>query len=229
MVDKIEHHRIYLKSGKSFPFSTLVWCAGIKPLPFVASLDLTKNAKGSQLLTDQKLRVIGEEATGIYALGDCAAIDGLPLPQTAQMASQEAMYLAKALNSLTPGGSSDVADHFVNVDRGTLAYLGGTSALYRVPSGLPLPNLTGLLGWFTWRSAYWSMQLSVRNKAMLAWNWVSNYIFGRDLTRVGKHSSPVEFQVERKVSSGKRKRNPAKTVSATGSTSTTEGAGAASK
>ncbi|CAD7967020.1 unnamed protein product [Amoebophrya sp. A120] len=208
-VDKIEHHRIYLKSGMSFPFSTLVWCAGIKPLPFVAGLDLAKNAKGTQLLTDAQLRVKGEEKNGIYALGDCASIETMPMPQTAQIASQEAAYLAKALSL----DSHEVPNNFEFKDKGTLAYLGGTSALYRVPSNLPVPHLRGLLGWFTWRSAYWSMQLSIRNKFMLAWNWISNYVFGRDLTRVGRHSSPVEFLLDRKVSSGKKKRNPARSVS----------------
>ncbi|CAD7955537.1 unnamed protein product [Amoebophrya sp. A25] len=203
-VDKVESHRIYLKSGKSFPFSTLVWCAGIKPLPFVAGLDLAKNERGSQLLTDKKLRVIGEEDNGIFALGDCATMQGMPLPQTAQIATQQAGYLARCLDQDTP----EMCKDFAHVDKGTLAYIGGTSALYRVPGFLPLPNLTGVLGWFTWRSAYWSMQLTWRNKAMLAWNWIANFLFGRDLTRIGRHSTPVgdTFAVERKVSGGDEKK-----------------------
>ena len=53
----------------------------------------------------------------------------MPLPQTAQIASQQAGYLAKCFDQ----ESMDLCDDFQNVDRGTLAYLGGTSALYKVP------------------------------------------------------------------------------------------------
>jgi len=132
----------------------------------------------------------------------------MPLPQTAQIASQQAGYLAKCFDQET----MDLCDEFKNADRGTLAYIGGTSALYKVPGFLPLPNFTGLLGWFTWRSAYWSMQLSLRNKAMLAWNWCANWAFGRDLTRVGRHSSPVgdAWGLDRKVSDGQKSHKIAK-------------------
>ena len=55
-----------------------------------------------------------------------------------------------------------------------------------------LPNFTGILGYFTWKSAYWSLQLSMRNRFMLTWNWFFNFWFGRDLTRAGRYSNPVE-------------------------------------
>jgi len=60
-VDKIEDGLISLKDGKAFDFSTLVWCAGIKPLPFVDTISLTKDAKNRQLLTTRQLQVKGEQ------------------------------------------------------------------------------------------------------------------------------------------------------------------------
>lgn len=182
-VETVTVDNIKLKSGKSFDFSTLIWCAGIKPIPFVADLQFTKNERKTQLLTDGKLRV--KDETDIFAVGDCGTIEDYWLPQTAQIAKNQAVYLAKSLNGPHP----EKAENFVNSDRGVLAYLGGTAAVYKAPG--PIPNLIGCLGWFTWRSAYWSMQLSMRNRCHLAWNWCSNMVFGRDLNRVGMCSDPV--------------------------------------
>ncbi|CAD7961462.1 unnamed protein product [Amoebophrya sp. A120] len=181
-VDSVTANRIDLKTGQSIDFSTLVWCAGIKALPFVQKLALTKNARGNQILTDGQLKVKGEEH--IYAMGDCATIEDYPLPQTAQIASQQALFLAKSFNK-----KSSKSLRFQHVDRGMLAYVGGTSALYRAPN--PFPHLTGMVGYFTWRSAYWSMQLSMRNRLLLASDWMQRAVFGRDLTRLGLASDPI--------------------------------------
>jgi len=70
-----------------------------------------------------------------------------------------------------------------------MAYLGGTSAIMKTP-GI-LPNLTGRLGWFSWRSVYWTLQLTMRNRVNLTYSWVTIYFFGRDLNRVGDYSHPV--------------------------------------
>ncbi|CAD7971721.1 unnamed protein product [Amoebophrya sp. A25] len=184
-VEDIMPDQLFLKTGQVLDFSTLVWCAGIKPLPFVAKLDLAKNEKGSQLLTDGSCKVKGEDS--IYAIGDCAAIEGYSLPQTAQIAAQQAYHLAQELNFMKVDAPE--MKPFRHVDKGTLAYVGGTNALYRSPSKF-LPNLTGKIGYFTWRSAYWSMQLSMRNRMLLAADWSKRLVFGRDLTRLGEASAP---------------------------------------
>ncbi|CAN0315688.1 unnamed protein product, partial [Hapterophycus canaliculatus] len=46
-----------------------------------------------RLVTDDWLRVLG--APSVFALGDCAVISDKPLPQTAQVASQQGAYLAR--------------------------------------------------------------------------------------------------------------------------------------
>lgn len=80
----------------SIRYGTLVWCAGIKPHPFVSDFGFAMNDKGSQILVDEFLKV--KDESGIYAIGDCATIDNYWLPQTAQVANQQGQYLAKALS-----------------------------------------------------------------------------------------------------------------------------------
>jgi len=197
-VTAVDKGQLTLKSGTQLPFSTLVWCAGIKPLPFVADLDVTMDDKGRQILTEKQLNVVGEQ--DIYAIGDVATIKDFWLPQTAQIANQQAEYLANVFNkkkvprdpiSPRPEEIHDpsMEKPFRNTDKGVMAYLGGTSAIMKTPGFLP--NLTGRIGWFSWRSVYWALQLTMRNRVNLTYSWVCNYFFGRDLNRVGDYSHPV--------------------------------------
>lgn len=98
-VQKVEPNVVHVKLGESamsIRYGTLVWCAGIKPHPFVSDFGFAMNDKGSQILVDEFLKV--KDESGIYAIGDCATIDNYWLPQTAQVANQQGQYLAKALS-----------------------------------------------------------------------------------------------------------------------------------
>jgi len=163
----------------TFECGTLVWCAGIKPHKFIKDFNFPMNERGSQILVDGMMRVKGE--TDIYALGDCATIDGYWLPQTAQVANQQAQYLAKHLNAKT-------ADQFEFRSKGMMAYLGGYNAIM---SKLPGVNrITGFMAFMGWRFTYWFLQLSIRNRYMLSTDWLRTILFGRDLTRFGPASKP---------------------------------------
>jgi len=185
LVQKVDKDVLKLKIGEettAIRYGTLVWCAGVKAHPFVRDLGLKLNKAGSLILVDDRMRVLGED--GIHAIGDCAAIEGNPLPQTAQVANQEAVYLAKFLNE----GSPDDAKPFKFKPLGTMAYLGGQTAIM---SSLPVVRrITGFFAYVGWRSVYWSMQMSLRNMYMLSTDWTRTLIFGRDLTRFGAASRP---------------------------------------
>jgi len=185
LVQKVERDVLTLKVGEettTIPYGTLVWCAGIKAHPFVRDFGLPLNKEGSLILVDDRFRVQGED--GIFAIGDCAAIVGHHLPQTAQVAKQQAAYLAKFLNE----GSPDNAKPFKFKSLGTMAYLGGHTAIM---SSLPvIRRITGFFAFVGWRSVYWGMQMSFRNMYMLSTDWTRTLIFGRDTTRFGSNSRP---------------------------------------
>ncbi len=62
----------------------------------------------------------------MYALGDCASVEGQELPSTAQATERQGRYLAKALGELAKSGQPEV---FVFKPWGMLAYVGGYKAL----------------------------------------------------------------------------------------------------
>jgi len=167
-------------------YGTLVWCAGIKPHQFITDYGFKMNDRGTQILTNKKLEVVGEK--NIYALGDCATVQDYWLPQTAQVAKQQAVFLAKKLNMESTDPNAAYGNEFVFKSLGMMAYLGGFNAIM---SKLPfLKNITGFLAFLGWRSVYWSLQLSLRNRFMLSTDWLRTLVFGRDLTRFGPPSRP---------------------------------------
>jgi NADH:ubiquinone reductase (non-electrogenic) len=174
------------KDGKesTLKYGTLVWCAGIKPHKFISEYGFPMNERGTQVLVDQTLRVKGYK--DIFALGDCATISDYWLPQTAQVANQQGMYIASLLNDMDKGKKEG---SFVFHSKGMMAYLGGFSAIMAQLPGFR--TLTGFVAFLGWRFTYWFLQLSVRNRFMLMTDWLRTLVFGRDLTRFGPQSKPV--------------------------------------
>ncbi|KAG6850786.1 hypothetical protein H0H93_008824 [Arthromyces matolae] len=129
-----------------------------------------------RLLTNEYLNAINEDGTiseDVWVVGDCGSIDGEPLPATAQVAAQKGIYLAKALNKIANGQVLSKGFEFKNL--GSLAYIGDCTlhqtdvasrkAIYDRPgSDGFLSKESGRLAWLLWRSAYFTMTLSVKNK-----------------------------------------------------------------
>eukprot|EP00403_Amphidinium_massartii_P029586 CAMPEP_0178405116 /NCGR_PEP_ID=MMETSP0689_2-20121128/18235_1 /TAXON_ID=160604 /ORGANISM="Amphidinium massartii, Strain CS-259" /LENGTH=453 /DNA_ID=CAMNT_0020026125 /DNA_START=65 /DNA_END=1426 /DNA_ORIENTATION=- len=184
-VKRVEESRVYVKTENdpeyAIDYGTLVWCAGIKPHSFISDLDITLDDRGRQILVDERLQVKGEQ--DIFALGDCATIESHPLPQTAQVAKQQGMFLAKYFNS----GLPEEHPSFKFQSLGMMAYLGGYNAVMAQLPGIS--NIRGFLAFMGWRWVYWGLQLSVRNRYMLSTDWLRTLVFGRDLTRFGPPSS----------------------------------------
>jgi NADH:ubiquinone reductase (non-electrogenic) len=56
---------------------------------------------------DDHLRVKEPQLENIFTIGDCAAMENDPRPQTAQVAEQEGKYVAWVLNNLAKGKQVD--------------------------------------------------------------------------------------------------------------------------
>jgi NADH dehydrogenase FAD-containing subunit len=90
----------------------------------------------------------------IFALGDCARIEGAPLPATAAVAMQQAIWLGKAMRAVD--GSVASAAPFAFKNLGIMVYIGGWQAV------LDSEKIRGAnwMAWVVWRSLYW-MRLGV--------------------------------------------------------------------
>ncbi|EIN05070.1 FAD/NAD(P)-binding domain-containing protein [Punctularia strigosozonata HHB-11173 SS5] len=191
-VEKVEPGWITIKEEGRIPFGLCVWSTGLAVNPLVAAIkEIPKGQKGATLLTDERLRALDASTDNkpmrdVYAIGDCAGVAGGPvLPATAQVAQQKALHLAKELNRAAKSGDAYQPVPFEFKNRGSLAYIGGWQALVdrtSAASGLKGGN-AGRMAWLIWRSAYFTMSVSVRNKILIPTYWFLNWILGRDISR----------------------------------------------
>ena len=172
-------------------------CAGPNPPSDEATTRrLVRDARTGGLLTDAHLRArtVQTAAGGrgghdggppengvledVYVIGDCAVMENdRALPKTAQVASQQAVHLARQLNA---GGAEAVARRpFRFRNWGTLTYLGGWKAIHQGQKD----RLRGWLAWVVWRGAYLTKSMSVRNKILVPIYWMVSWLFGRGISR----------------------------------------------
>ena len=98
-VDDANGGECVLGDGTVLPMGAMVWSAGLQQVKFVTQgcEALPRDERSGRLRTDEFLRVAGTGGRG-FAIGDCADIDGVPLPPTAMVAEQQGAYLAKCFN-----------------------------------------------------------------------------------------------------------------------------------
>lgn len=148
-----------------------------------------KAPRTGALLVDGYLRVQLQDEHGatavlqdVFAIGDNAMLENGAPPATAQVTSQEAKWLSARLNH----GDLDKSPQFSFHNMGTLAYIGNAKALVQLPEedGKYLPHkVTGRTAWLVWNSAYLTMTISWRNRLRVAFRWILNWVFGRDISR----------------------------------------------
>ncbi|KAH8890762.1 FAD/NAD(P)-binding domain-containing protein [Thozetella sp. PMI_491] len=177
----------------------VVWSTGLMQNPLVEKLvgkevalandgapgHLLKDPKTGGILTDGHLRArvaANDNGEGesqalddVFVIGDSAVIDqDKSLPKTAQVASQQAVFLAKSLNR---GEVARKVFRFRNW--GTLTYLGSWKAIHQSSAD----ELKGWVAWVVWRGAYLTKSMSIRNKIMVPVYWAISWLFGRDINR----------------------------------------------
>ncbi|EJD40789.1 NADH dehydrogenase [Auricularia subglabra TFB-10046 SS5] len=197
------------KSLVELPFGLLVWAGGNTARPITKALMASLGASQAGrrgLAVDDHLCVAGSGGS-IFALGDCTQTAYAP---TAQVASQEGAYLARQfaqmarkhaleqdLQVLRADGAEEDAKKveaslaragrfapFHYSHQGSLAYIGSDRAIADLPL-FGAGNLAtgGVATYLFWRSAYISTLFSLRNRVLVATDWLATKLFGRDVSR----------------------------------------------
>jgi NADH dehydrogenase len=170
-VAAVDSTGVRLASGAVVEAGTVIWAAGIKPHPLVASLNgFTERGR---IKVDGHLRA----APGLFAVGDAALVpsghDRLS-PPTAQFALRQGRYLGKHLLDLMAGGR---VRPFRYRTKGELVSLGHRNAVGRV-LGIPV---SGWPGWFLWRGYYLAQLPTWLRKTRVAIDWTLDLIFPPDV------------------------------------------------
>lgn len=181
---------VELSNGEVQQFGMMVWSTGVEPLPFIKELDCPHDPVG-RILIDDKLQVAN--CPGVYAMGDNAVNENKFLPPVAQVADQQADYLAAKIfneDKMEENGSPD----FRYLHKGSMAQIGDGQAVLDIRGvlGDELPaagnrgweyNPKGQVEFVIWRTFYWTKSVSAANKLLIPMYWLKSKYLGRDVSR----------------------------------------------
>jgi NADH dehydrogenase len=184
---------VLLSTGERVPTRTLVWTAGVKPHPSLASLNLPLDETG-RVVVDSEMRVQG--LRGVWAIGDCAAVphpdgSGRPCPPTAAMAVRQG-----------PAVAHNVAHELgVNARPRSFSYLGREAFVnlgrYKAVGKIGRLKFRGPIAWWMARSYHMSQIPGLARKIRAVVDWTVGLPFRRDTAEVGSigHPEPLSTEV----------------------------------
>ncbi|VVA90278.1 unnamed protein product [Arabis nemorensis] len=195
IVKEVKPQKLILDDGTEVPYGLLVWSTGVGPSSFVRSLDFPKDS-GGRIGIDEWMRV--PSAQDVFAIGDCSgyleSTGKSTLPALAQVAEREGKYLANLLNVMGKAGGGraftakemELGAPFVYKHLGSMATIGRYKALVDLRESKEGKGISmaGFVSWFIWRSAYLTRVVSWRNRFYVAINWLTTFVFGRDISRI---------------------------------------------
>ncbi|HEX2420698.1 MAG TPA: NAD(P)/FAD-dependent oxidoreductase [Acidimicrobiia bacterium] len=171
-VTEVGPQGVRLENDEMVEAETVIWAAGIKPHPLLARSGVETDR--GRIPVDAHFRTAIE---GVYAVGDAALSpsgDGGFSPPTAQFALRQGRYLGKHLDVIQAGRQ---VPPFSYATKGELVSLGHHNAVGRV-LGIPV---SGLVGWFLWRSYYLLQLPTTLRKARVALDWTLDVFFPPDI------------------------------------------------
>lgn len=172
-----------LSSDERIPARTLVWTAGVRANPVVATLGLPVDERG-RVRVDPTLRVEGRE--NVWALGDCAAVPNQRTetidPPTSQHALRQARRLARNLHGdPKPYGYRTL---------GQVATLGRHRGIAEVLG----VRLRGFPGWWVTRT-YHLLQLPLLSRKLrVVTDWTVALFFRRDIAELSMLGHPRRLE-----------------------------------
>ncbi|MCX7550112.1 NAD(P)/FAD-dependent oxidoreductase [Xanthomarina sp. F2636L] len=150
---------------------TLIWAAGVTGNPIQGLLEKALVEKANRYRVNRYNQVEGY--TNVFALGDIALMETESYPkghpQVAQPAIQQGKLLGKNLIKLIEGKP---LKKFVYKDKGSMATIGRNKAVV----DLKASKFSGFFAWFIWMFVHLMSLVGFRNRIVVLFNWVYNYI-----------------------------------------------------
>jgi len=173
-----------LPGGVSVDVKTVIWAAGITSAK-INGIAESAYGRNNRLLVNSYNQVTGYQ--NIFALGDNSImIDAAHPnghPQVAQVALQQAQYMAKNLSSLS---KNQPLKPFNYIDKGSMATVGRHLAV----ADLPFAKFKGYFAWLLWSIVHLLSIVGVKNKVFVLLNWSWKYItYDQSLRLLVKHKS----------------------------------------
>lgn len=179
MVTGCDARGVTLKDGR-IDAATVIWAAGVVASPAANWIDAEHDRAG-RIRVNPDLSVPGRPE--IFVVGDTASVigrDGRPVPGIAPAAKQMGSYVAKVIAARVQGAEPPGPFHYHHA--GDLATIGRKSAVVQLGAF----RLTGFLGWVFWSVVHIYFLIGIRNRFVVALNWLWSYLtFQRGARLIG--------------------------------------------
>jgi len=166
--------------GGRIEAATVMWAAGVVASPAAQWIGAAHDRAG-RIKVNPDLSVPGHPE--IFAIGDTAAVfgaGGRPVPGIAPAAKQMGHYVGNIIATRVRGRPAP--GPFAYRHLGELATIGRKSAVVK----LGFLQLTGLLGWLFWSAVHIYFLIGLRNRFVVALNWLWSYMtFQRGARLIG--------------------------------------------
>ena len=168
---------VTLSDGTSIPAATLIWTAGVKPSPVIASLPCEK-VRG-RLLVSEYLAVTG--FPGLWAAGDCAAVPILNTenfhPPTAQHGLREGVTVAKNIEATILDRSLRPFRYKMMGQLASIGHRTGVAMVFGI-------KFSGFIAWWFWRSVYLMKLPRLAKKLRVMVSWTLDLFFGQEIEQM---------------------------------------------
>jgi NADH dehydrogenase len=177
-VGRVEIDRVELDDGTSIPAATVVSTVGNAPNPVVARISTARDERGWPT-PDATFALPGLQ--NVWAVGDCVSIidpaTGQPMPATAQHAVREGPHVARNVLAALDGRPQTP---FAYGQLGMLVSIGRFKAVGEI-LGI---KVSGLVGWFLWRSYYLLRLPTLDRRIRVALDWTLDLILKHDIVEI---------------------------------------------
>jgi NADH dehydrogenase len=174
---------ISLEDGQRIEAGTIIWAAGVVASPAATWVDAERDRAG-RVKVGSDLSVPGKP--NVFVIGDTAAVDTErhPVPGVAPAAKQMGRYVGRLIRSRIEG--QPLTEPFRYRHQGDLATIGRRSAVVR----LDRIQLKGFIGWLFWSVAHIYFLIGLRNRFIVAFTWLWEYITFQRGARLITRSDP---------------------------------------
>jgi NADH dehydrogenase len=156
--------------GGRIDAGTLIWAAGVTASPAAGWLNAEADRAG-RVKVGPDLSLPGHP--DIFVIGDTAAVTdqtGQPVPGIASAAKQMGHYAGKLIAARIAGRAAPGPFRYMHL--GELATIGRRAAVVK----LGRLQLKGFVGWLFWAAVHIYFLIGVRNRFIVAFNWLWTYL-----------------------------------------------------
>jgi NADH dehydrogenase len=166
-----EDHQVIFDNGRKISTRSFIWVSGVTAVK-IGNMPTSAFGRGNRIQVDEYNRVKGFE--NVFSIGDQCIQTTDPNypnghPQVAQVAIQQAKALAKNLKNIE---ANKPLIPFRYKDLGSMATIGRNRAVVEMGK----IKIDGWFAWLMWLVVHLRPILGIRNKLVIMFNWLWNYV-----------------------------------------------------